>query len=137
MLNRHRYLVVLITCCAARAAAVPGRGQCWGAAGRVAQAFLNVVTTSASPSVAARSMVPGRPLHLAQRSDVHPETPTKVYSRRPPRGPAFSWAPDRKRALVRGSLVLGPACQQGRYFVAVTGSRNPPELRDFVAATAG
>lgn len=86
-----------------------------------------MVTTSASPLIAAGSMVPGGPLHLAERGDAHPKTPANGYPRRPPRGPVFSWAPDRKRALVRGSLVLGPACQQGRYFVAVTGSRNPPE----------
>lgn len=109
----------------------------WGAAGCVARVvFFNVVTISASPAIAAGSTVPGGPLHLAGRSDAHPKTPANGYPRRPPRGPAFSWAPDRKRALVRGSLALGPACQQGRYFVAVTGSRNPPELRDFIATTA-
>lgn len=52
---------------------------------------------------------------------------------KPPRGSTFSCAPERKRALVRSSLLLGPACQHRSSFRAVTGCRNPPELRDFTA----
>lgn len=55
---------------------------------------------------------------------------------KPPQAPAFSCDSERKRALVRSSLALGPVCQQRSSFRAVTGCRNPPELRDFTAATA-